>query len=79
VGTLAIAYVLIIADIGKEDYVLKELKKVPRVMEAYSVYGVYDIVAKVETSDIRELKVVMTEIRRLKYVRSTTAMIVAAS
>jgi len=40
---------------------------------------VYTIVAKVETSDVRELKVVMTEIRRLQYVRSTTTLIVAAS
>jgi len=79
VGTVAIAYVLIIAEVGKEDDVLKELKKVPRVIEAYSVYGVYDIVAKVETGDVRELKAVMTEIRRLQYVRSTTTMIVAAS
>jgi len=76
---VAIAYVLIIAEVGKEDDVLKELKKVPRVIEAYSVYGVYDIVAKVETGDVRELKAVMTEIRRLQYVRSTTTMIVAAS
>jgi len=79
VGTVAIAYVLIIAEVEKEDDVLKELKKVPRVIEAYSVYGVYDIVAKVETGDVRELKAVMTEIRRLQYVRSTTTMIVAAS
>ena len=76
---MAIAYVLIIAEVEKEDDVLKELKKVPRVIEAYSVYGVYDIVAKVETGDVRELKAVMTEIRRLQYVRSTTTMIVAAS
>jgi DNA-binding Lrp family transcriptional regulator len=74
---MATAYVLVNADVGKENDVLKELRNVPSVKEAYFVYGVYDIVAKVETSDIRELKeVVVTKVRRLEYVRSTLTMIV---
>jgi DNA-binding Lrp family transcriptional regulator len=74
---MATAYVLVNADVGKENDVLKELRNVPSVKEAYFVYGVYDIVAKVETSDVRELKeVVVTKIRRLEYVRSTLTMIV---
>jgi len=74
---MAIAYVLINADVGKENDVLGELKDIPSVKEAYFVYGVYDIVAKIETSDVRELKeVVVTKIRKLEYVRSTLTMIV---
>ena len=73
----ATAYVLVNADVGKEKDVLKELKNVPSVKEAYFVYGVYDIVAKIETNDVRELKeVVLTKIRRLHYVRTTLTMIV---
>jgi len=74
---MATAFVLVNADVGKENDVLKELKNVPSVKEAYFVYGVYDIVAKIETNDVRELKeVVLTKIRRLHYVRSTLTMIV---
>ena len=74
---MATAFVLVNADVGKENDVLKELKNVPSVKEAYFVYGVYDIVAKIETNDVRELKeVVVTKIRRLEYVRSTLTMIV---
>lgn len=74
---MATAYVLVNADVGKENDVLKELRNVPSVKEAYFVYGVYDIVAKIETNDVRELKeVVLTKIRRLHYVRSTLTMIV---
>jgi DNA-binding Lrp family transcriptional regulator len=74
---MATAYVLVNADVGKENEVLKELRNVPSVKEAYFVYGVYDIVAKVETNDVRELKeVVVTKVRRLEYVRSTLTMIV---
>lgn len=77
---MATAYVLVNADVGKENDVLKELKNIPSVKEAYFVYGVYDIVAKVETSDVRELKeVVVTKVRRLEYVRSTLTMIVMES
>ena len=74
---MAIANVLINADVGKENDVLKELKTLPSVKEVYFLFGVYDIVAKVESGDVRELKeVVVTKIRRLEYVRSTLTMIV---
>ena len=73
---MAIAYVLINADVGKENDVLKELKTLPSVKEAYFALGVYDIVAKVESGDVRELKeVVVTKIRGLEYVKSTLTMI----
>ena len=72
---MAIAYVLISADVGKENDVLKELETLPSVKEAYFVFGVYDIVAKVESGDVRELKEVLTKIRRLEYVKSTLTMI----
>jgi len=46
-------------------------------MEAHSVYGVYDIVAKVEAEDMGKLKDVVTwNVRRLNNVRSTLTMIV---
>jgi len=69
--------VLINAEIGSEDEVLKELKKLPNVKESYVVYGVYDIVAKVEAESMDKLKEVVTwKIRRLDKVRSTLTMIV---
>ena len=75
--SMATAYVLINADVGKENDVLVELKKVPSVKEAYFVYGVYDIVAKVEADSMDKLKEIVTwKIRRLDKVRSTLTMIV---
>ena len=46
--SMPIAFVLINAEIGSEADVLKELRKVEGVEEAYSVYGVYDVIAKVK-------------------------------
>jgi DNA-binding Lrp family transcriptional regulator len=74
---LPTAFVLINAEIGSEDDVLQELRKLPNVKEAYIVYGVYDIVTKVEAESMDKLKEVITwKIRRLDKVRSTLTMIV---
>jgi DNA-binding Lrp family transcriptional regulator len=74
---MPLAFVLINAEIGSEDEVLKELRKLSNVKESYVVYGVYDIVAKVEAESMDKLKEIVTwKIRRLEKVRSTLTMIV---
>lgn len=71
------AFVLINAEIGAEAEVLQELRKIKNVKEAYVVYGVYDIVAKVEAESLDKLKEIVTgTIRRSDRVRSTLTMIV---
>ena len=72
---MAIGYLLINVNVGKENDVLKELKTLPSVKETYFVSGLYDIVAKVETGNAPELKELVKKIRRLEYVRSTLTMI----
>jgi DNA-binding Lrp family transcriptional regulator len=71
------AFVLINAEIGSEEEVLKELRKVEGVEEAYIVYGVYDIIAKIKADSMDKLKDIVTwNVRRLNKVRSTLTMIV---
>ena len=74
---MPLAIVLINAEIGSEDEVVKELRKLGNIKESYTVYGVYDIVAKVEAESMDKLKEIVTwKIRRLDKVRSTLTMIV---
>ncbi|MGC8997812.1 MAG: Lrp/AsnC ligand binding domain-containing protein [Candidatus Bathyarchaeia archaeon] len=71
------AFVLINTEIGSEADVLKDLRKIEGVEEAHSVYGVYDIIAKVSAETMDKLKEIVTwRIRRLDKVRSTLTMII---
>lgn len=74
---MPMAFVLINAEIGSEEEVLKELNKVEGVVESFVVYGVYDVVAKIKADTMDKLKDVVTwHVRRLNKVRSTLTMIV---
>ena len=53
------AFVFISAESGSEDEVKKALDKIPNVKEAHLVYGVYDVVAKVEADSMTKLKEVL--------------------
>jgi DNA-binding Lrp family transcriptional regulator len=75
--SMPVAFVLINAEMGFEDEVVTELRKLSSVKEAYGVYGLYDIVAKVEADSMDELKETVTwKIRRLSNVRSTLTIMV---
>ena len=77
---MPLSFVLINAEIGAEDEVLEELRKLPNVKESYTVYGVYDVVAKVEAETMDKLKEIVTwKVRRLDKVRSTLTTIVMES
>jgi len=77
VKVLAKAFVLINAEIGAEEEVLKSLNSMAEVREAHVVYGVYDIITMIEADTMDELKEVVTsKIRGIERVRSTLTMIV---
>jgi len=74
---MATAFVLINAEMGEENRVHMQLKEIPEVKETYMVFGVYDIIARVQTETMQELKDVLSwKIRRLDKVGSTLTMIV---
>ncbi len=71
------AFVLINTEIGSEANVLETLRTVEGVDEAFAVYGVYDIIARIKADTMDKLKEIVTwRVRRLDRVRSTLTMIV---
>ncbi|MCC6017632.1 MAG: Lrp/AsnC family transcriptional regulator [Candidatus Verstraetearchaeota archaeon] len=74
---MSMAFVLINTEIGAEREVAKEIIQIEGVEEAYVIYGVYDIIAKVRAENIDKLKEIITlKIRKMSKVRSTLTMIV---
>lgn len=71
------AFVLMNAELGSEESIVNELKKIDLVKHVYQVYGVYDIVALVEGETMDKVKETITwKLRKLNGVKSTLTMIV---
>ncbi|HVX02435.1 MAG TPA: Lrp/AsnC ligand binding domain-containing protein [Nitrososphaera sp.] len=71
------AYVLINCDLGSEEDIIRDLKKLPEAVEVSGVYGVYDIVAKIRSDTMDKLRETITwHVRKIDKVRSTLTMIV---
>ncbi|MFB0543610.1 MAG: Lrp/AsnC family transcriptional regulator [Candidatus Bathyarchaeia archaeon] len=69
---MAMAFVLINVEIGGEGEVLKDLRQIEEVREAYTLFGVYDIVAKVEAEDRKRVEeIIIWKIRKFDRVRQT--------
>jgi len=74
---MPLSYVLINVELGSEDAVLGEVRKIPNVKECHRIYGIYDMIAEVEAESLDTVKQVVTwKIRRLPGVRSTLTTIV---
>jgi len=70
-------YVLVNCDIGYEAEIIDELKQIEDVKEVHGVYGAYDILAKVESANVKNLRETITwKIRKLNNIRSTLTLMV---
>ena len=68
---MAIAYVLVNCEYGKENNVLETLKKIDSIKEVKRTFGAYDIILKVESSKLEKLrKEINSNIRSTERVRS---------
>jgi DNA-binding Lrp family transcriptional regulator len=73
-----LAYVQIAADPDRESKILDSLRKMAQVKESYIVFGEWDILAKVETTNPEELgSFVVAKIRPLSGIKNTKTLIVA--
>lgn len=70
-----VAYLLMVTDIGKEHEILNQLSKIKGVTEARTVYGEFDVIARVEAGDMRTLDGAVTKIRKIGSVIRTVTLI----
>ena len=70
-----VGYILLNCDLGAEEYILDELKRIPEVKKAYLTFGAYDIIAEVHANTQEDFeKTVSLKIRRLSRVVSTMTL-----
>jgi len=72
---MTIAYVLISCDLGFDVEIIDEIKQLEDVKEVHGVFGTYDILVKLESANVENLKDIITwKIRKLNRVRSTLTL-----
>ena len=69
------AFVMLNVDLGCERDVLRELREMDGVVEAYVVDGVYDVVVVLEAESLDDLRNVILKVRGMDNVQSTLTMI----
>ncbi len=71
------AFVLMNAELGKENDIVNEIKKIPNVKEVYPVYGVYDVLMIIESASMDALRETITsKVRKLDGIKSTLTIII---
>ena len=72
---MAKAYVLINCDLGSEDKIISDVRKLEHIKDAVGTFGAYDIVAKIEAENSEQLRETVTwTIRKMDKVRSTLTL-----
>ena len=68
-------FVLLNCDLGAEEFILDELKKIPDVSQAHITFGAYDIIAEINSDSQEDFdETVSIKIRRLTRVVSTMTL-----
>lgn len=76
------AFILLNSDLGSDQEIVTKIKEILNVenglkYEVQGVYGIYDIVVKIEAEDADHLRSVITnKIRKIDKVQSTLTMMV---
>lgn len=72
------AYIMMKMQVGMDDHVISEIRKLENIQSADATYGSYDLVIKVKFRNIEDLdRFIFEKIRRVKGITETSSMIVA--
>ncbi|HEV2138312.1 MAG TPA: Lrp/AsnC ligand binding domain-containing protein [Nitrososphaerales archaeon] len=74
---MATAFVLLNVNLGMEEEVVARLREVEGVKETHQIFGVYDIITRLEAENSEKLRDILQErVRKLNNIRSTLTLMV---
>ena len=72
---MATAYILINCELGSEELIIQQLKNIDYISEVSGTFGAYDILAKIESATVENLRETITwKIRKIEQIRSTLTL-----
>jgi len=72
---MATAYVLVNCELGSEESIIQQLKSLDGVAEVHGTFGAYDILAKIESATVENMRETITrKIRKIDQNRSTLTL-----
>ena len=75
---MPIAFALIQCDTLAVDNVIEQLKKIDSVKEIQGVFGIYDIIIKVQPKDTKTIpEIISTQIRKIDKLKSTLTLTIS--
>jgi len=69
------AYFMAIVKRGNEHEVVEQLRKMEGITETLVTYGLWDIVARIETESLQKLDMIITEIRKITEITQTSTLV----
>ena len=73
-----VAFVLLVTDSTRSQQIYGELKHYEKVIECNMIYGDYDLILKVELSNLAEMTAFMMEIRQKYAIKKSSTLITLA-
>jgi DNA-binding Lrp family transcriptional regulator len=68
-------FVLLNCDLGAEEFIVDELRKISQVSQAYVTFGAYDVIAEINADSQEDFdETVSVKIRRLTRIVSTMTL-----
>lgn len=73
---MTIAYILIKSDLGAEQKVIEDLKKLEQVVRIDRTFGDYDLVVKLEAEHVEKIREIISwNIKKIDKIRSTLTLL----
>ena len=73
---MTVVYVLIKCDLCAEEPIIEKLKKEDEIKDVFETFGAHDIMAKVESDNLENLReTIARKIQKIEKIRSTVTLI----